>query len=176
MLERGVGTGLVTNFPVVDDVVELVFLVIADYRRAVSHGLKGIHYDRQRLVLDVDHLAGVLGDIRVVGNYAGDFLALEPDLVGREYGLNVIGQRRQPGQVPGLYQLAGHHQVDTGNLPRPARVDRLDPRMGQRTAQYLHVQHAGQRDVIGVVTLASDEPVVFYPLAAGPDSADLDFV
>ena len=52
----------------------------------------------------------------------------------------------------------------------------LDPGVRQRAAQDLHVQHAGQHDVIGVVALAADEPVVLDPLAAGAQPADLDLV
>jgi hypothetical protein len=38
------------------------------------------------------------------------------------------------------------------------------------------VQHAGQRDVVGVVALAADEAVVLDTLAARAQPADLDFV
>jgi hypothetical protein len=60
--------------------------------------------------------------------------------------------------------------------PGPAGVDRLDPRVRQRAAQDLHVQHAGEHDVVGVVALAADEAVVLDPLAAGAEPADLDLV
>ena len=49
-------------------------------------------------------------------------------------------------------------------------------RVRERAAQDLHVQHAGQGDVVGVVALAADEPVVLDPLAARAKSADLDLV
>ncbi len=168
--ERAVGAARVADLPVVDDVVELVD------RRALGDRLLGVHDDRQRLVVDVDGLARVLGDVRVVGDDAGDLLALETHLVSGQHGLGVIGERRHPGQVAGRHHLAGEHQVHAGNLPRPAGVDRLDPRVRQRAAQDLHVQHPGQRDVVGVVAGAPDEAVVLNALAASAQPADLDLV
>ena len=46
----------------------------------------------------------------------------------------------------------------------------------QRAAEDLHVQHAGQHDVVDVVALAADEAVVLDPLAAGAEPTDLDLV
>src|SRR6185437_4761808 len=66
--------------------------------------------------------------------------------------------------------------VHAGDLPRLAGVDGLDAGVRQRAAQDLHVQHAGQRDVVGVVALAADEPAVLDPLAACAEAADLDLV
>ena len=153
-----------------------VACVIADDRRTVGDGLHRIHDHRQLLVLNVDRLARVLGDVRVVGDHAGHFLALEPHLVGGQDGLGVVGERRHPRQVAGGHHLAGEHEAHSGYLPRPARVDRLDPRVRHRAAQDLHVQHAGQHDVVGVVALAPDETVVLDALAAGAQSANLDLV
>jgi len=48
--------------------------------------------------------------------------------------------------------------------------------MRQRAAQDLQVQHAGQRDVIGVIALAADETVVSTRLPARAQPADLDLV
>ena len=176
LLEGAVGARRVADLPVVDDVVGLVLLVVPDHGRAVGHRLHRVDDDRQRLVVDVDRLAGVLGDVRVVGDDAGHLLALEPYLVGGQHGLGVVGQGRHPGQVAGRHHLAGQHQVHAGDVPGLAGVDRLDPRVRQRAAQDLHVQHAGQRDVVGVVALAPDEAVVLDALAARAEPADLDLV
>ena len=174
--ERAVGAVGVADFPVVDDVVGLVFLVVPDDRGALGDRLLRVDDDRQRLVVDVDRLARVLGDVGVVGDDAGHLLALEPDLVGGQHRLRVVGQGRHPGQVPGRHHLAGQHQVHAGDVPGPAGVDRLDPGVRQRAAQDLHVQHAGQHDVVGVVALAADEAVVLDALAARAQPADLDLV
>jgi hypothetical protein len=166
LLERPVGAGRVADLPVKDDVALLARLVVPDDRRALGDRLLGVDDHRERLVVDLDGLARVLGDVRVVGDDAGHFLTLEPDLVRGQHGLGVVGQRRHPGEVPGRHHLAGEDQVDARDVPRLAGVDGLDPRVGQRAAQDLHVQHAGQGDVVGVVALAADEPVVLDPLAA----------
>ena len=174
--ERPLGARRVADLPVVDDVAGLALLVVADDRRALGQRLPRVDDQRQRLVLDVDRLARVLGDVRVVRDDAGDLLALEPHLVGGQHRLGVVGQGGHPGQVAGRHHLAGEHQVHAGDLPRPAGVDRLDPGVRQRAAQDLHVQHAGQHDVVGVVALAPDEAVVLDPLAARAQPADLDLV
>ncbi len=174
--EGPVGALGVPDLPVVDEVAVLVFLVVPDDRRVLGGRRLRVDHDRQRLVLDVDRLAGVLGDIGVVGDHARDLLALEPHLVGGQHRLGVVGQRGHPGQVAGRHHVPGEHQVHPGDVPRPAGVDPGDPRVRERAAQDLHVQHAGQVDVVGVVALAADEPAVLDPLTARAHPADLDFV
>ena len=90
LLERPVGAGLVADLPVVDDVVVLVLLVVADEGRALRERLGRVHDRRQRLVVDDDRLARVLGDVGVVGDDGGDLLALEAHLVGGQHGLGVV--------------------------------------------------------------------------------------
>ncbi len=136
----------------------------------------GLTIAGQRLVLDDDGLAAVLGDVRVVGDHAGDLLALEANLVGGEHGLRVVGQRRHPREVALRGHLAGQHQPHAGDLPRLAGVDGLDARVRHRAAQDLHVQHAGQHDVVDVVAAPADEPRVLDPVAAGAEPTDLDLV
>ena len=122
--ERPVGARGVADLPVVDDVAGLALLVVADDRGALGQRLPRVDDGRQRLVVDVDRLAGVLGDVRVVRDDAGDLLALEPHLVGGQHRLGVVGQGGHPGQVAGGHHLAGEHQVHAGDLPGPAGVDR----------------------------------------------------
>ena len=174
--ERLVGPLLVADLPVEGDVVVLVLLVVADHRRAVGLGLGRVDDRRQRVVLDVDRLARVLGDVGVVGDDAGDLLALEAHLVGGQHGLRVIAERRHPGQVAGGHHLAGEDQPDARDLVGLADVDRADAGVRERAAQDLHVQHARQDDVVDVVPAATDEAVVLDPAAAGAHPADLDLV
>ena len=54
-------------------------------------------------------------------------------------------------------------------------IERM-PGVREWAAQDLHVQHAGQHDVVDVVALAADEPVVLDALAARAEPADLDLV
>ena len=83
-------------------------------RRVGRQGLLGRRHGRQRLVVDVDQLEGVLRDVRVLRDHGGDLLALEADLVRREHGLGVAGERRHPRQVVLRHQLAGHDRHDPG--------------------------------------------------------------
>ena len=174
--EGPVGAFPVAHLPVVHDVVRLVLLVVPDQRGVLGQPLHRIDDHRQRLVVDDDRLAGVLGDVGVVGDDAGHLLALEAHLVGGEYRLGVVGQGGHPRQVARRHHLAGEHEADTGHRPRLAGVDRVDPGVGERAAEDLHVQHPGQHDVVDVVALAADEAVVLHPPAAGAHAADLDLV
>ena len=94
----------------------------------------------------------------------------------QEHGLRVVGQGRHPGEVALGGHLAGQHHPHTGDVPGLAGVDRADPGVRHRAAQDLHVQHARQLDVVDVVALAPDEPVVLDPFPAGTHPADLDLV
>src|SRR5262249_98794 len=137
------------------------------------HRLVRIDDRRQRLVLDHDRFAGVLGDIGVVGDDAGDLLALEAHLVGREDGLGVVREGRHPGQVAGGHHLARAAEAYAGAAPRLAGSCADAPRRGEGAPQGPHVPHARQPDVIGVAALAADEPVVLDALAAGAEPANL---
>ncbi|CAB4880761.1 unannotated protein [freshwater metagenome] len=97
-------------------------LVVADDRRTGIHGALGIHDRLERLVVDVDELDGVLGDVARLGDDVGDLLALEPHLVGGEHRLGVVRQGRHPREVvteerrtgDALEILAGEHRDDAG--------------------------------------------------------------
>src|SRR3970040_2178855 len=80
--ESPIGSVLVAHLPALYDVVRLVLLGGADQRCAVSERLGGIDDGWERLVVDHDRLAGILGDIRVVGDDACDLLSLKANLVG----------------------------------------------------------------------------------------------
>ena len=56
----------------------------------------------QDVVLDVDQLERVARRVAVLGDDERDLLALEAHLVGGQHGLDVVGQRRHPGQARGL--------------------------------------------------------------------------
>ena len=97
--EGAVGRFLVAGLPVVDAVVGLVFLVVANQRRAGLERAERVDDSGQRLVVDVDELQRIVRDIPILGDDAGDLLALEAHLVGGEDGLSVARQRRHPRQI-----------------------------------------------------------------------------
>ena len=174
--ERPLGGGGVADLPAVAGVVGLPLLVVADHRRVGRRRLLRVDDRGQRLVLDVDRLAPVLGDVRVVGDDDAHLLALEAHLVGGEHGLGVVGERRHPGEVALGHHLAGEHQPDARDLPGLRRVDGDDAGVRQRAAQDLHVQHAGQVDVVDVVAATAHEPRVLDPAAARAQAADRGLV
>jgi len=175
-LEDPVGHRPVADLPGVADVVGLAVLVVPDQGRVGGGRLHRVDDGRQRVVDDLDGLAGVLGDVGVVGHDRRDLLALEADLVHGDHGLRVVGQRGHPGQVPLGHQLPRQHQVHAGDGPGLGRVDRHDAGVGVGAAEDLHVQHPRQLEVVGVVALAPDEAVVLHPLDPGADPSDGNLV
>ena len=173
--ERAVGGRLVAGLPRrARQVVGLAVLVVADQRRVVVERLAGVDDGGQRLVVDVDQLQRVARRVLVGGDDERDLLALEADLVARQHGLGVVGDRRHPGEPERLEVLRGDDGGDVRVRERLGRVDRVDPRVGERAAQDRAVEHAGQPDVVEVRALAADEARVL--LALQPAEADRSFL
>ena len=165
--EGAVGGRLVAGLPGrAREVVALAGLVVADQRRVGVERLAGVDDRRQRLVLDVDQLQRVVGRVLVGRDHERDLLALEADLVAREHGLRVVGDRRHPRQAERLEVLGGDDRGDVGVRERPRRVDRDDARVRVRAAQDGAVHHARQPDVVQVGALAADEARVLLALQA----------
>ena len=59
-----------------------------DERRALLPRLERVEHDRQRLVLDLDQVARVLGDVAVLGDHRGDRLAVVAHLLDRDHVLH----------------------------------------------------------------------------------------
>ncbi len=168
--ERLVCRLLVARLPVVDGIALLPFLLVADDGGVGRQGLLRARDGRERLVVDVDQLEGVLGDVRALRDHGGHFLALEAHLVRREHGLGVAGERRHPRQVVLGHELAGHDGHDPGQGRGSRRVDRVDTRVGEGATQQLEVEHPRQHDVVDVVAPAPDEARVL--LASARSSRD----
>ena len=162
--ECGLRGRLVARFPVIDVVVFLVFLVVADQRRACFLSLLRADHRRQDVVLDDDRVARVLGLGLRLGHDRGDLLALEADLVGRQHGLGVVAERGHPRQLVLRHQLARDHRDHSRHRARSRSVYGFDAGVSVRAAQDDHVQHRRQFDVVQIVALASQEPPVFLAL------------
>ena len=102
----------------------------------------------QRLVVDVDQLDGILGEVAALGDDEGNRVADELHLA--------LGQRRARGVrdvltrdgVPRLLDVrievaGGEHGVHTGQGEGRGGVDAVDLRPGKRAAHEAGVQHAG---------------------------------
>ena len=172
--EGGVGGGRVAGLPLVDQVVGLALLLVADHHRARLQRLLGGGDGGQHVVVDLDELGGVDRGVGVGGDDGRHLLALVAHLVGGQHRLGVARQGRHPGQAVLGHELAGHHGHHALHLGRRGGVDRVDPGVGHRRAQDGHVEHAGQDDVVEVVALALDEPGVLVALDRVADAADLD--
>ena len=168
----GVGEGTVGGLLVArlpgraGEVVGLALLVVADQGRVVVERLARVDDGRERLVLDVDQLERVARRVLVGRDHERDLLALEANLVAREHGLRVVGDRRHPGEAQRLEVLGGDDGRDVGVLERPGGVDRDDLRVREGAAQDSAVHHPGQADVVEVGPLAPDEARVLLALQA----------
>ena len=88
---------LIPDLPIEDLVGVLIDLVVPDQRRTRVLRLIGVDDCRKLLVFHDYLAAGILGDVRIVGDNRSDLLALEAHLVGRDDGLCVVRQGRHPG-------------------------------------------------------------------------------
>ena len=116
--ERLLGRFLVADLPQEDVIVvlarpmrarRLVLHIFTQHRRVRVQRLERIDERRQFLVVDLHQFDGIGGDVAVLGNDKGHFLALEQHLVVGQHHLHVAGQRRhlvQDRAVPGLPQSA----------------------------------------------------------------------
>jgi len=169
--ESRLGRALVARLPVIDLVVLLALLVVADERRARRFGAVGARHRGQHVVVDDDRVARVLRLVAGLGDDCGHLLALETDLVGGQHSLRVAAHRRHPGQLVLGHELARHHRYHSRHAGRRARVDRLDARMGMRAAQDRHVQHVRQNQIVDVVALAVKEARVLLALDGLADAS-----
>ncbi len=147
--------------------------VLAQHGRVRLERLERIGDDRQLLVLDLDELDRVGGDVAVVGDDEGDLLALEQHLAVGQHHLLVAGQRRHPVQVQRLEVLRRQHGQHAGQGEGGRGVDRGDAGMGVGAAHEVAEQHAGQLDVVDIVALALREPDVLDALARAAEALQL---
>ncbi len=133
----------------------------------MQHGRLGIERGglvgdgRQLLPFNLDELGGVLGLGAGAGDDHGDRLADPAGAIHRQRILRrrlhagEAGQRADPGAGDELGQLgAGHDEGDARLAPGLARVDGEDLGVGERAAQECGMQHARQREIVGIAAAA----------------------
>ena len=91
---------------------------------SASIALNGSTSAGKLLVVHLDEFDRVGGDVAVLGDDEGHFLALEQHLLIGEHGLHVAGQRRHVVQVERLEVGGGQYRVDARQLERRFLVDR----------------------------------------------------
>ena len=170
--ERLVRCLAVAGLPVEDAVVLLVLLVGAEDRRRGVERLEGIHHHRQRIVLDLHGLDPVRGDVPVRRDHRRDLLRLVHDLLGRQHHLRVRHQGRHPVQVVLGERLAGDHREDPRDLQRLGCIDPLDGGVRIGAPDDVHPEHAGQDEVVDVLSGPADEARVLLALDRVTHAAD----
>ncbi len=120
---------------------------------------------RQPLVLDLDQLSGVVGDVPVLRYHHRHRLPVVPDLLRsqRHSPRDVAARVRADGpRIPRhlLRREDGHHSPHPLG---PADVDRPDPRVGNPAPDEGRVQHAGNPQVVEERPCACHEPPVLNP-------------
>jgi hypothetical protein len=154
----------VADFPVEDVVVRLARLVGAQHRGSRLERFVRIDDDRERVVFDFDGFDSVGGGVSIGGDDRGHFLRLVHHLFGGQHHLGVGHQRRHPMQLVLRERLPGDDGEHAGHLEGARRVDLDDLRVGKWAAHDVHVEHAGQRDVVDVVALTANEARIFFSL------------
>jgi hypothetical protein len=145
------------------DVAELQRDVLVDVRAVavlVDPGLRmgerveDGHERRERLVVDLDQPARLLGRLLVDRRDGGHRVADHADFLGAERFLVL-----RDGQDAELHprQVRGRDDREDSRQGHGARgVDGPDPRVGVGAAQELGVRHARQEEIVGVFRLADD--------------------
>ena len=147
--------------------------IVAQHRRVGGHRLVRIDERRQRLVLDLDEIDRVGGDVAVLGHDEGDLLALEQHLLVGQYRLHVAGQCRHAMQLERLQIGGGQHRLDARQLERCLLVDRFDAGVAIGRADEIAEQHAGQFEIVDIIALALGEADVLDALAPGAEAFEL---
>ena len=151
---------------------------MVDQRRAILQGRQHVDDGFERLVFHYDEFHRVLGPIAVLGDDAGDGIALEADLVDGQrrhfHRLQALDWRRQ-AQVGGpLGQLASrHHGDDTGRRARRLGIDRENAGMGIGRAHEAGVQRSRNFNVVEEARRPDQQPSVFGPWDGLADDGEI---
>ena len=127
----------------------------------------------QRLVVDVDQLGRVLGEVAALGDDERDRIADEADLALGERRPRRVGDVPADDRVPGsrtsgLRSSAQNTACTPSSASAGRRVDAEDARPGERAAHEAGVQHPGPHDVVDEGALAGEQALVLDPVHAGP--------
>ena len=131
-------------------------------RRVVALAAPRVGHRRQRLIIDLDQLGGVLGGGAVLGHHGADRLAENRTLsTASQCCTNSPPEKRFGMLRNGSTLPSSSWPVSTlmtpGKAPRLGGVDRFQPRVRMLAAQKRHVIHAGQLDVVEETAVALDQ-------------------
>ena len=127
-------------------------------------------HGRQRVVVHLDQLDGILALVGVLGHDDGDGLPDEADLVGRQEPLRHLDvhqpgrSRRNDRKISQVCAgVGGHH---SRRCQRRGDIDAVDARVGERGADEEHVVGAVEtvvHDVLGIHAAGSEELRILCP-------------
>ena len=169
------GVGAAGEVHLEDDVVGPA---LVDDGRSLSERALGIADIGERVVLHLDCLGRVLGDVGVAGDDGRHRLAMPLHLADRERPVLWVGggQRRlydrlRHGQDLVLDVVAGDDRDDARHRLGCAHVDALDPRVRVIAALEHDVHRARLHDVGEEAAPPGGEPMIFLPVELSTDPA-----
>ena len=146
------------------------------------HGFQHVGHGVQNLVLDLDEIESLLGDVGAGGGYGGDGVTLVQRLVGgqtvvaEELGVDHGCLGLVADAPPGLRQVGGGH--DTAN-PLHGRglagVDGLDAGVGMGAAQHPGAMEQSRQADVGAIAGAPGD-LFGAVLPDGPSAHDVEFL
>ena len=150
--------------------------VVVNGRRTAGDRQFDVGHVRQRLVVDLDELGCVLRLNACLGHDDRDAVAGEPRLVDGEREvldhLDVVGHGPEARQAvrPDVGEIGpGEGGDDAGRLARLRQVDACDRRVRVRATDDDRMHHPGRGEVVGVRSLAGEEPCVLLARNGGAD-------
>ncbi len=136
--------------------------------RRVDGRFRG-HERGQLLVVDLDEIAGVLGEGPALGHHERDRITDESDLVGAQQGERRVGAADEllhpdgPRLDEGFDVFAGQHGHDTRCRASRFDVDADDESVAHDAAHERGVDHSLELHVIDVATTAREDSLVLEP-------------
>ena len=137
---------------------------VVDARLGVDRRL-GVEHRVERLVLDLDQLDCVLGDVTVASDHDGQRLAGVPRHLVRGGPVRhaaIDSGRKGPRHRRDV--CAGQHSDDAGKLQRGARVERRDARVRDEGSENRRMAHVGQGiEIVDEPSFATQKRLVLEP-------------
>ena len=160
----------------------VLLVLVVDERGRVAHRLPDVSDSRERLVVDLDELRGVLRERTALGNDDRDAVPRVARLVRAQRP--VLGNVAVAGDGPCARQRARPFVGEVG--PRERRhdavrrlrlreVDLRDLRVRVRAAHDRHPEHPGEHHVVDPARLAAKQACVLFALDRGADVVRLHF-
>ena len=120
-------------------------MLLVDEGGTLLHGLLRVEKGRQLLVLHLDQVEGLPGDLRVDGGHRGHLIPEGADLPRLEGRVVLVHAELERGN-----QGAREHRLYPGQPFRPGRIDARDPAVGNGAVEDFAVEHPRQRHILYV--------------------------